>query len=156
MPEYEHIFMVRQDVSSQQVETLTDQYKGVIEEGGGSVIKIEQWGLKTLAYRIKKNRKSHYTLMNIDAPHVAMAEMERQMNLNEDILRFLSIRVDELEEGPSVMMQRRDRDDRRRRDRGDRGERSDRGERGDRGDRGDRGERSEREDRSPRRSENKE
>lgn len=117
---YEHIFMARQDVSSQQVEALTDQYKTLIEQSGGSVGKVEQWGLKTLAYRVKKNRKAHYTLMNIDAPHAAVAEMERQMNLNEDVLRFLTIRVEEFEEEPSVMMQRRDRDDRKRRDRGDR------------------------------------
>jgi len=123
MPTYEHIFMARQDVSSQQVELLTDQYKAVIEEGGGAIEKVEQWGLKTLAYRIKKNRKAHYTLLNINAPHVAIAEMERQMNLNEDILRFMTIRVEELETEPSVMMQRRDRDDRKRRDRGDRDDR---------------------------------
>ena len=146
MPTYEHVFMARQDVSSQQVESLTDQYKAVIEEGGGKIEKVEQWGLKTLAYRIKKNRKAHYTLMNINAPHTAVAEMERQMNLNEDVLRFMTIRMDELEEEPSVMMQRRDRDDRKRRDRGDRGDRDDRPARsfGDR------------EDRAPRRSEEKE
>ncbi|MEM8813589.1 MAG: 30S ribosomal protein S6 [Pseudomonadota bacterium] len=137
MPAYEHVFLARQDVSSQQVETLTDQYKALIEEGGGRIERIEQWGLKSLAYRIKKNRKAHYTLMNIEAPPAAVAEMERQMNLNEDILRFMTVRLEAFEEGPSVMMQRRDRDDRKRRDRGERG-----GDRGDRG--GDRGERGDR------------
>ena len=129
---YEHIFLARQDVSPTQVEEMTTALTGVITEGGGKVTKNEYWGLKSLSYRIKKNRKAHYTLLNIDAPHAAIAEMERQMGINEDILRFMTIRVDELEEGPSAMMQKRDRDD----DRGDRPG----GPRGDRGgfDRGDR------------------
>jgi len=142
MSTYEHVFLARQDVSSQQVENLTEQFKALIEEGGGALEKVEQWGLKTLAYRIKKNRKAHYTLMNISAPHAAISEMERQMNLNEDILRFMTIRVEELETEPSVMMQRRDRDDRKRRDRGDRDDRPRRFE--------------EREERGPRRTEEKE
>jgi len=122
---YEHIFLARQDVSPTQVEEMTAALTGVITEGGGKVTKNEYWGLKSLSYRIKKNRKAHYTLLNIDAPHQAVAEMERQMGINEDILRFMTIRVDELEEGPSAMMQKRDRDD----DRGDRpgGPRGDRG-----------------------------
>jgi small subunit ribosomal protein S6 len=122
---YEHIFLARQDVSPQQVEEMTNALTGVITEGGGKVVKNEYWGLKSLSYRIKKNRKAHYTLLNIDAPHQAITEMERQMGINEDILRFMTIRVDELEEGPSAMMQKRDRDD----DRGDRpgGPRGDRG-----------------------------
>jgi small subunit ribosomal protein S6 len=122
---YEHIFLARQDVSPQQVEELTNAFTEVITQGGGKVSKNEYWGLKSLSYRIKKNRKAHYTLLNIDAPHTAVAEMERQQRLNEDILRFMTIRVDELEEGPSAMMQKRDRDD----DRGDRpgGPRGDRG-----------------------------
>jgi small subunit ribosomal protein S6 len=98
----------------------------VLSQGGGKVTKTEYWGLKTLSYRIRKNRKAHYSLLNIDAPHTAVAEMERQMRINEDILRFMTIRVDELEEGPSAMMQKRDRDDRdgdRRDGRGDRGDR---------------------------------
>ncbi|ADZ70832.1 30S ribosomal protein S6 [Polymorphum gilvum] len=151
MPLYEHVFLARQDVSTQQVEQLVDQFKGLIESGGGTVGKIENWGLRSLAYRIKKNRKAHYTLMNIDAPHAAIAEMERQMGLNEDILRFMTIKVEAHDDEPSAMMQKRDRDDRRRRD--DRfggGERSERGDRGDRGDRGGRGERGER---APRRAE---
>jgi small subunit ribosomal protein S6 len=122
---YEHIFLARQDVSPQQVEEMTNALTGVITEGGGKITKNEYWGLKSLSYRIKKNRKAHYTLLNIDAPHQAVTEMERQMGINEDILRFMTIRVDELEEGPSAMMQKRDRDD----DRGDRpgGPRGDRG-----------------------------
>jgi len=122
---YEHIFLARQDVSPQQVEELTNAFTEVITQGGGKVSKNEYWGLKSLSYRIKKNRKAHYTLLNIDAPHQAVAEMERQQSLNEDILRFMTIRVDELEEGPSAMMQKRDRDD----ERGDRpgGPRGDRG-----------------------------
>ena len=114
---YEHVFLARQDVSGQRVDELVEQYKGVIEAGGGSVGKTEYWGLKSLAFRIKKNRKAHYTLMNIDAPHTAVAEMERQMGINEDILRFLTVRVEELEEEPSVQMQKKERDERRRRDR---------------------------------------
>ncbi len=109
---YEHIYLARQDVSAQQVEELTSTYSEIISSAGGQVTKTEYWGLKSLAYKIKKNRKAHYTLMNIDAPHEAVAEMERQMSLSEDILRFMTIRVDALEDGPSVMMQKRDRDDR--------------------------------------------
>ena len=125
---YEHIFLARQDVSAQQVEELTTQFTEILTSGGGKVTKTEYWGVKTLSYRIRKNRKAHYSLLNIDAPHAAVAEMERQMGISEDILRFLTIRVDELEEGPSAMMQKRDRDDRD----GDRGGRPDRGDRGDR------------------------
>ena len=116
MPHYEHVFLARQDVSAQQVEALVEQYKGLIEGAGGTVGKVENWGLRTIAYRIKKNRKAHYTLMNIAAPPQAVAEMERQMRFDENILRFMTIRVDAHEDGPSIMMQKRDRDDRRRRD----------------------------------------
>ena len=112
MPLYEHIFLARQDISSQQVEGLVDQFKAVIEEGGGKVAKVETWGLKSLTYRIRKNRKAHFTLLNLDAPPAAVAEMERQQRIHEDVLRTMTIKVDELEEGPSVMMQKRDRDDR--------------------------------------------
>jgi small subunit ribosomal protein S6 len=118
MPLYEHVFMARQDVTSQQVETLAEQYKGIIEAGGGTIAKTEAWGVKSLAYRIKKNRKAHFTMLNIDAPPAAVAEMERQMRINEDVLRFLTIRVEELEEAPSAMMQKRDRDERKDRERG--------------------------------------
>jgi small subunit ribosomal protein S6 len=119
MPLYEHIYLARQDVSPQQVEELTNQFTEVLTQGGGKVTKNEYWGLKSLSYRIKKNRKAHYSLLNIDAPAPAVAEMERQMRINEDIIRFMTMRVDELEEGPSAMLQKRDRDD----DRGDRGDR---------------------------------
>jgi small subunit ribosomal protein S6 len=135
---YEHVYLARQDVTAQQVETLNEQLKGVIEANGGKVAKLEYWGVKSLAYRIKKNRKAHFTLMNIDAPSAAVVEMERQMRINEDVLRILTIRVDEHEEGPSAMLRKRedsDRDDRG--DRGDRGERRGGGGRFDRGDRPD-------------------
>ena len=120
MPLYEHIFMARQDVTPQQVEAMVDQYKGVIEQNGGSVDKTEMWGVKSLAYRIKKNRKAHFTMFNLNAPAPAVAEMERQMRINEDILRFMTIRVEELETEPSVMMQKRDRDERKDRERRER------------------------------------
>jgi small subunit ribosomal protein S6 len=118
---YEHIFMSRPDVTAQQVEGLTDQYKTVVESGGGKVTKQEYWGVKSLAYRIRKNRKAHFTLLNLDAPHAAVAEMERQMRLSEDVIRFITVRVDAHEDGPSIMMQKRD--ERRERDErfGDRG-----------------------------------
>lgn len=132
---YEHVFLARQDISTQQVDALVEQFKTVLEENGGKVGKVESWGLRTLTYRINKNRKAHYILMNVDAPHAAVAEMERQQGLSEDILRFMTIRVEELDEEQSAMMQKRDRDDRRR------GDRNDRGPRGDRGDRAPRGER---------------
>lgn len=128
MPLYEHVFLVRQDVTSQQVEALIEQYKAVLEGLGGEVKKTEYWGVKPLAYRIKKNRKAHYTLLNIDAPHAAIAELERQQGISEDILRILTLKVEELEEGPSAMLQRRDRDDRDDRPRGGGGGRD--GERG--------------------------
>jgi small subunit ribosomal protein S6 len=113
---YEHVFLARQDVTAQQVEAMTEQYKAVIEAGGGTIAKVEYWGVKSLAYRIKKNRKAHYALMNITAPAAAVAEMERQMGINEDILRFMTVRVEEHEIEPSAMMQRRDREERRDRD----------------------------------------
>ena len=138
MPLYEHVFLARQDVSAQQVEELTAHLKGVVEGLGGSIAKTEYWGVKSLSYRLRKNRKAHFTLMNIDAPAAAINEIERLERLNEDVLRYLTIRVDELEEGPSAMMRRAERD----RDRDDRrGDRFDRGDRGDRFDRGDRGDR---------------
>ena len=122
---YEHTVMTRQDISAQQAEALNDTIKALIEEGGGSVAKIEYWGLRNLTYRIKKNRKAYYTLMDLDAPADALKEMERQMGLSEDVLRFMTIKVEKHEEGPSAMLQKRDRDD----DRGDRpgGPRGDRG-----------------------------
>jgi small subunit ribosomal protein S6 len=114
---YEHVFLARQDVSGQRVDELVEQFKGILETGGGTVGKSEYWGLKSLTFRINKNRKAHYTLMNIDAPHTAVAEMERQMGINEDVLRFLTVRVEELDDEPSVQMQKKERDERRRRDR---------------------------------------
>lgn len=120
---YEHIYMARQDVSAAQVEELTKTLTELLESNGGSITKSEYWGLKSLAYRVRKNRKAHYSLFNIDAPHEAVAEMERQMRINEDILRFMTIRVEAHEEGPSVMMQKRD-------DRPDRGRFGDRPPRG--------------------------
>ena len=114
---YEHVFLTRQDVSGQRVDELVEQFKGIIETGGGSIGKTEYWGLKSLAYRINKNRKAHFSLMNLDSPHEAVAEMERQMRINEDVLRFMTVRVDELEEEPSIQMQKKDRDDKRRRER---------------------------------------
>ena len=133
MPLYEHVFLARQDVSAQQVEELTAQFKGVIEQLGGKVTKLEQWGVKSLSYRLRKNRKAHFTFMNVDAPPAALNEVERQERLNEDVLRYLTVRVEAHEEGPSAMLRKsdRDRDERggfrdRDRDRGDRGERGDR------------------------------
>ncbi|MEH6720163.1 MAG: 30S ribosomal protein S6 [Aurantimonas endophytica] len=142
---YEHVFLSRQDISNQQVEALVEQYRGVLEANGGSVGKVENWGLKTLTYRINKNRKAYYTLMNIDAPSAAVQEMERQMRFNEDILRYITIRVDEHEDAQSVMMQKRD-------DRPRRGGRDDRGDRGDRPRRDDDRPRRDRDDDRPRRS----
>lgn len=143
---YEHIYLARQDISAQQVESLTEQFKTVIESLGGKTEKIEYWGVKSLAYRIKKNRKAHFSLLNLDAPPAAVAELERQMSINEDIIRFMTIKVDAHEAGPSVMMRKRDDDDRGDRGERGRGPRGDRSERGDRGDRGDRGPRRPREE----------
>jgi len=117
MPLYEHVFLSRQDVSAQQVETMTEQFKGIIEAAGGTISKIEYWGVKSLAYRIKKNRKAHFALLNISSPAAGVAEMERQMKINEDVIRFMTIKVEALEEGPSAMMQRREREERRDRER---------------------------------------
>ena len=149
MPLYEHVFLARQDLGPQQVEEFTNQYKAVIEGLGGKVDKTEYWGVKSLSYRIRKNRKAHMTLLNIDAPAPALAEMERQMRLSEDIIRYLTVRVEELEEGPSAMMRKVDRD----RERDDRPGGGGRGgfsrDRGDRGDRPDRGGERRRDDETP-------
>ncbi len=126
MPLYEHVYLARQDLSAQQVEDLTNQYKAVIEQMGGQVRKTEYWGVKSLSFRIRKNRKAHFTLLNIEAPAAAVSEVERQERINEDVLRALTVRVEELEAEPSAMMRKSDRD----RDRDDRrGERIDRGDR---------------------------
>lgn len=130
MPLYEHVYLARQDLSGQQVEELTAKLSGIITEAGGKITKTEYWGLKSLTYRINKNRKAHMTLLNVDAPAAALNEVERQERLSEDVLRYLTIRVEEHEEGPSAMMRKSDRDERG--DRGDRGGRfgdRDRGER---------------------------
>ncbi len=119
MPLYEHVFLARQDLSGQQAEELMAQYKGVIEQNGGKVVgDPEYWGVKSLNYRIKKNRKAHFVMLRLDAPPAAVTEMERQERINEDILRFMTVRVDEHEEGPSIMLQKRDRDERREERRG--------------------------------------
>ena len=141
MPLYEHVFLARQDASAQQVEELTTQITGVIESLGGKVAKTENWGVRSLTYRMNKNRKAHFVLLNIDGPAAVVAEIERQERINEAVIRYLTVRVEELEEGPSAMMRKADRD----RDRDDRGG----GFRGDReggGFRGDRGPRRPRED----------
>ena len=121
MPNYECVYLARQDVTASQVEALSDGFAEIVANGGGEVKKREYWGLRNLAYRVKKNRKAHYTLMNIEAPAAAVHEMQRIMHLNADVLRELILRVDELNEGPSIMMQRREE----RRDRGDRRSRRD-------------------------------
>jgi small subunit ribosomal protein S6 len=124
---YEHIYLARQDVTAQQVETLTETLKTLIAANGGSVSKVEGWGLKSLAFRIKKNRKAYFTLLNIDAPSAAIVELERQLGLNEDVIRFITLRVDEHEAGPSAMLRKREESDRD--ERGGRGPRPDRGDR---------------------------
>ena len=138
MPLYEHVFLARQDLAQAQVDALAENATKIIEDNGGKIAKTETWGLRSIAYRIAKNRKAHYVALDIDAPAPAIAELERQSNINEDIIRFLTIRVDEHEAGPSAMMRRNDKD----RERGPRGDRDgfrggDRGDRG--GDRGERG-----------------
>ena len=136
MAYYEHVVIARQDISPQQAEALNDQLKAIVEEHGGSVAKIEYWGLRNLSYRIKKNRKGHYSLMALDAPAPAVKEMERQLSLNEDVLRYMTVRVEELDLELSPVLARRDRE----------GGSEGREGRGDRGDRGDREPRPERVD----------
>jgi small subunit ribosomal protein S6 len=143
MPLYEHVFLARQDASTQQVEELTNQITGVITGLGGKVTKTENWGVRSLTYRMKKNRKAHFVLLNIDGPSTVVNEIERQERIHEDVIRYLTTRVEEHEEGPSAMMRKADRD-RERDDRGGgfRGDREGGGFRGDR----DRGPRRPRED----------
>jgi small subunit ribosomal protein S6 len=117
MPLYEHVFLARQDASTQQVEELTTQMTGIVEGAGGKVTKTENWGVRSLTYRMNKNRKAHFVLLNIDGPAAIVSEIERQERINEDIIRYLTVRVDEHEEGPSAMMRKADRD----RERDDRG-----------------------------------
>jgi small subunit ribosomal protein S6 len=121
MPLYENVFIARQDISGAQVDALADTFVQLVADNGGEVKKREYWGLRNLAYRMRKNRKGHYVLMNIAAPPAAVAELERTMRINEDVIRYLTIRVDDLEEAPSVVMQSRgSRDDRQRRSGGER------------------------------------
>lgn len=122
MPYYETVFIARQDISGAQVDALADQFTALIAEQGGEVKKRESWGLRNLAFRIRKNRKGHYVMFNLDAPPAAVAELERNMRINEDILRYLTVRVDALEEGPSAVLLNRGRGDER-----DRGRDRDRG-----------------------------
>ena len=136
---YEHVFLARQDLAQAQVDALAENATKILTDNGGTVVKTETWGLRSLSYRIAKNRKAHYVMLDVDAPPAAMAELERQTNINEDIIRFMTIRVDAHESGPSAMMRRSERSDRD--DRGGRGGDRDRGPRGDRPDRGDRGDR---------------
>ncbi len=117
---YETVFIARQDISAAQVDALADALTALIAENGGQVSKREYWGLRNLSYRIKKNRKGHYVLFNIDAPAAALTELERNMRINEDVLRYLTIRMEKLEEGPSAVMQNRGRSDERERERGGR------------------------------------
>ena len=105
---YEHVIIARQDISAQQAEALNDTLKGLIEEGGGSVAKIEYWGLRNLTYRIKKNRKGHYSLLALDAPAAAVKEMERQISINEDVLRYMTVRVEELDLELSPILARKE------------------------------------------------
>lgn len=122
MPLYEHVFLARQDLAQAQVDSLAEEATKTIESNDGKVTRTETWGLKTLAYPISKNRKAHYVMLHVDAPGTVIEELERQTRINEDVIRFLTIRVDEHEEGPSVMMRKSERDRRRRRDDDDRGE----------------------------------
>lgn len=117
MPMYEHVFLARQDLSQAQVDALAQTATEIVEQNEGKVTKTETWGLRNLAYKIQKNRKAHFVLLNIEAPAGVVAELERQTSINEDVIRYLTVRVDELESGPSVMMRKQDRERRPRRDR---------------------------------------
>ncbi|ALE16684.1 SSU ribosomal protein S6p [Altererythrobacter epoxidivorans] len=119
MPLYEHVFLARQDLSQAQVDALATTATEIIEANDGKVTKTETWGLKSLAYKIDRNRKAHFVMLNIDAPGSVVEELERQTRINEDVIRYLTIRVDEHEDGPSVMMRKNERDRKRRSDRGD-------------------------------------
>jgi small subunit ribosomal protein S6 len=146
MPLYEHVFLARQDLSQAQVDALAENATKIVEENQGKVVKTETWGLRSLTYKIQKNRKAHFVMLDLDASGAAVAELERQTRMNEDVIRYMTVRVDEHEKGPSVMMRKQERSDRPERggfgDRPDRGPRPDRGDRGDRPDRG--GDRAER------------
>jgi small subunit ribosomal protein S6 len=127
---YEHVFLARQDLAQAQVDALAENATKIITDNKGKVVKTESWGLRSLAYKIAKNRKAHYVMLEIDAPGDVVAELERQTQINEDVIRYMTVKVDALEEGPSVMMRKSDRDRERRSDReGGRGDRPDRGDR---------------------------
>jgi small subunit ribosomal protein S6 len=130
MPLYEHVFLARQDLAQAQVDALAETATNIIKEHGGNVVKAETWGLRGLAYRIAKNRKAHYVMLDVDAPPAAIAELERQTGINEDVIRYMTVRVDAHEKGPSAMMRRQERDRGPRTDRGDRPERGPREEMG--------------------------
>jgi small subunit ribosomal protein S6 len=132
MPLYEHVFLARQDLSQAQIDALAENATKIIEENQGKVVKTETWGLRSLAYKIQKNRKAHFVMLDVEASGPAIAELERQTRMNEDVIRYMTVRVEEHENGPSVMMRKQ--------------ERSDRGDRGDRPDRGDRAPRPRREE----------
>ena len=136
---YEHVFLARQDLAQAQVDALAEAATKIVTDGQGKVVKTESWGLRSLAYKIAKNRRAHYVMLEIDAPGSVIAELERQTQINEDIIRYMTVKVDTLEEGPTVMMRKQDRDRERRGDReGGRGDRPDRGDRPERGPRRDR------------------
>ncbi|WP_066812771.1 30S ribosomal protein S6 [Sphingomonas asaccharolytica] len=124
---YEHVFLARQDLAQAQVDALAEAATKIIEDNQGKVVKTETWGLRSLAYRIAKNRKAHYVMLEIDAPGSVVAELERQTQINEDVIRYMTVKVDELETGPSVMMRKNERDRERRSERGDRNDRGPRG-----------------------------
>jgi small subunit ribosomal protein S6 len=117
MPMYEHVFLARQDLSQAQVDALAATATQIVEAGEGKVTKTESWGLKNLAYKIKRNRKAHFVMINIDAPAGVVAELERQTGINEDVIRWMTVRVETHEEGPSVMMRKNDRERTKRRER---------------------------------------
>jgi small subunit ribosomal protein S6 len=121
MPLYEHVFLARQDLAQAQVDALAENATKIIEDNGGKIAKTETWGLRSIAYRIQKNRKAHYVMLDIDAPAPAVAELERQTQINEDVIRYMTVRVDAHEQGPSAMMRRNERSERERGERGDRG-----------------------------------
>jgi small subunit ribosomal protein S6 len=150
MSNYEHVFVSRPDISPQQVEGQVEEITNLVTSLGGTIEKTEYWGLRNLAYPINKSRKGHYSLLNITGPSAAIQELERKQRLNEDVMRYMTVRVEEHEEGPSPVLSRKDRGERS--ERGDRG--NDRGgdrfDRGDRPDRGDLGDRPDRGDRRPR------
>ncbi|MEP7349848.1 MAG: 30S ribosomal protein S6 [Sphingorhabdus sp.] len=149
MPLYEHVFLARQDLSQAQVDALAENATKIIEDNKGKVVKTETWGLRTLTYKIQKNRKAHFVMLDVDAPTGVIAELERQTRMNEDVIRYMTVRVEAHEAGPSVMMRKSDRPERSERggfggdrDRGDRDRGAPRPDRGDRGDRGGFGDRA--------------